>query len=284
MEYKDRKKLKKCKHCDNVFLATDKQVSCSKECTRKAKLDGMTKHVHIVQCNTCGKIISTKIKYGSLSKDILRYKRCSECCKKRRTDLAKQRYKEKLKLKIENNPTDFYERILRNGRKIIQSKSKEKNTKTRMIKNNPMKKNEVKEKVRNTRIENIIAGTLKYKKGKEHHLWKGNRSNNNTIRTRLLKWRKEIHRIKNWKCEICGSNKNLEVHHLEPLREIIDKFTNKPLSKYLQESEEFENLCEIILNYHNEHLEIGQLLCAKCHSTVDICRKQTYQRNADTAN
>ena len=78
-----------------------------------------------------------------------------------------------------------------------------------------------------------------------------------------------------YKCSNCGDNKKLEIHHVEPLRDIIDKFTKKPLSKYEQDSQEFENLCKVIVEYHEKNNNIGIVLCEKCHSEIDSYRRQT---------
>ena len=141
---------------------------------------------------------------------------------------------------------------------------------------NPMFKPGILSKVRNTIIDKIQNGTILYKRGKDHHLWKGNRDNNHIIRTSLNEWKKKILKESQYKCQICGSNKKLEIHHVEPLRDIVNKFTDKPLSQYDSNSPEFTNLVTIINNYHEVN-NVGQCVCEKCHANIDPYRKQTFK-------
>jgi hypothetical protein len=38
---------------------------------------------------------------------------------------------------------------------------------------------------------------------------------------------------------------------------------------------EFENLCNVVVEYHNKNMNVGVAMCEKCHSEIDFYRKQT---------
>jgi len=251
-------KLKTCHICNSTFNGTRHRKTCSPECTRKSKLNGMVKVFHRKFCKDCNILISEKIKFGSLAKEINNNnKRCKKC-----SDINRHNwYINRNKIKSEANKKS-------NGKKMETLKH-------RMKINNPMFKSETRLKVKKTLDEKIKSGIIKYKTGPEHHLWKGNRQNNSVIRTRLKNWKKSVLEKFDYKCYHCESNINLEIHHIEPLRNIIKKFTDKPLKEYNQDSKEFENLIFILINYHFNS-NIGVCLCDKCHSQVDKFRKQTF--------
>lgn len=265
--YKIRLKNKKCKICFKDFFARDKQVTCSKECTKKSKLNGMKIFYHIKFCKYCNKEILRIKKFGTKSKEKKIKGICKECSNTRKelrrtgelyrpkkTD--RKRGARKIKEKKFSNREDYLKYLKDVGNRLGKNK-------------------EIKDKGTNTLKNNLLIGKTKYKKGKEHHLWKGNRDNNHFIRSRLTEWKKNVLIKGFYKCSNCGDNKKLEIHHVEPLRDIIDKFTKKPLSKYEQDSQEFENLCKVIVEYHEKNNNIGIVLCEKCHSEIDSYRRQT---------
>jgi len=159
---------------------------------------------------------------------------------------------------------------------ILEKKIKREKTLAKMSErmkiHNPMFDEKSKEKASNTKKENFLKGNFVYKKGKEHHLWKGNRQNSNILRTDLTAWKQKHLKDSNYCCENCGNNNDLEVHHKhEPLREIIEKFSKKSLNEYENESDEFLELRETIKKYHDN--VIGQVLCVECHAKIDKYRK-----------
>lgn len=261
IKYQKRRKEKKCKICGRLFLGTDRMVSCSKECTRKSKLDGMEKHYVVKFCKDCGVEIERRVKYGKKAKDkVLKNKRCKPCSIKHRKEYFDNVKKNRIKKTEEEKA-------------IKRAESSE-----RMKKNNPMFNPGTIKRVRATINKKIEKGEIKYKTGKEHHLWKGNRDNNHIIRTRLKDWRKFLLKESDYKCSLCSGNKKLEIHHVEPLREIVDKFTDRHLSEYSNESEEFENLIKIIVEYHFNKKGVGICVCEKCHSEIDEYRRQTIKK------
>ena len=190
--------------------------------------------------------------------------------------LIKKHRKEYNKIKIKNrinkNIDDYVEVKQKNNRVIFYNKEKYNINIQRMQLNNPMRNTETVKKVQETFKSKIETGIIKYKKGRDHHLWKGNRDKNHTIRTRLSNWRGKIMVDYNWKCSRCSSNKKLEVHHTKPLRTIISDISDIPLSEYDINSDVFEELIIKVVDYHNTN-DVGVLLCEKCHSDVDTCRK-----------
>ena len=268
-KYYLRLKEKSCTNCNKNFLGRDKQVSCSKECTKEAKLKGMKLHYKVIKCSDCSIIISTKIKYGSKATDSITIRRCKSCQKIHRDNYYVNRNKQKLALKrldpliIEKNTSKGI---------ILVNVEKESRIIQRMKTNNPMKDRSISSKVSDTIKSKIKSGDIIYNKGKDHHLWKGNRDNNHFIRSRLTDWIKYNLKNANFKYSICESTKNLEVQYDEPLRDIILRFTTKNLSEYSQNSCEFENICNQVEDYHRNN-DIGQVLCKLCHSKRDSYRK-----------
>ena len=89
--------------------------------------------------------------------------------------------------------------------------------------NNPMFNVETAKRMSATVNSKIESGERVYKRGPEHHLWKGNRDFNNVCRCQLYQvWTKVILKRDNFKCTCClkGSG-GLQVHHTRPLRDII---------------------------------------------------------------
>lgn len=275
--YKLNLQEKKCRICDSTFIGTAKRKTCSKECTKISKLNGMQKHYHRIVCKDCNIIILEKIKYGALSVARTIMKRCSTCSKTYRNDFHRRRNKEKVVAKS-HQPDKFEKRVLSNGREVYVDLCKEQVLKKRMSISNPMKQEEVKDKVAETMRNKYRCGEIVSKKGPEHPNWKGNRSLNSSIRVRLLEWRKDVMARDGWKCTECGANKKIEVHHLEKLSHIIDRFTEKPLNQYDVNSKEFSNLREVVATYHNNNLQIGETLCVDCHASKDEQRRHTLKK------
>lgn len=77
-------------------------------------------------------------------------------------------------------------------------------------------------------------------------------------------------------CQLCGSTKNLEVHHIKPFKEILKETASKTgmsLADYRTWSpEEFNDFRNEILKAH--HLEDGITYCTSCHMLVDKNRRR----------
>ena len=91
-----------------------------------------------------------------------------------------------------------------------------------------------------------------------------------------ISWKRPILERDDFKCQKCGSRKNLEVHHLSPFRDIlrdVSKKLNLNLSKYNEWSVEELNLFrEEIIKEHK--LEDGITLCKLCHMEEDRFRRR----------
>lgn len=256
----------KCKICDKIFIGKTKMVSCSAECTRKSKLAGMEKHYHILECKDCKSVIKETIKYGKKATDKKKFKRCTECSKKHREATFKEINRKKMELR--SNDHDLI-KIEAKNRIFYTTQEKIDRISKNMKENNPMKNPEISAKATSTRKSKILSGELVYKRGKDHHTYKGNRDNYKYIRANLQEWRVSMFSEANWKCTLCSYNNNLEVHHLEKFTDIVSKFANKPISEYSQSSDEFQELCKCVIEYPNNNKQIGLVLCEVCHGKVD---------------
>lgn len=275
---------KECDYCGEIFLAKTKQTRC-KNCSKKRDTNVFKKVEQKLVCTNCGKVLEIVLKNKTKDiPEILPYKVCDECKKS-----SKEARSECMKL---NNPS--YEKSLTKKEYIEKQKKLEeynnkenklkrkkiflKRTSERMRKNNPMFKEEVVGKMRKTFKENISNGKIIYKKGKEHHLYKGNRNFNKQVRIELREWVRKKMELDNFTCTKCGkTNCELQVHHLEPLRNIIIKF----LEKYNIALEEFElgdktclSILKDIKEYHFNNFSIGITVCQDCHSKLDKHYKQ----------
>jgi 5-methylcytosine-specific restriction endonuclease McrA len=92
-------------------------------------------------------------------------------------------------------------------------------------------------------------------------------------------WKRKILERDEFKCTKCGTNKELEVHHLRPFREIIRliaKKMNIDLDNFKDiTDEEYAIFRDNIVKEHK--LEDGITLCKKCHMDVDECRRIFYE-------
>jgi len=70
--------------------------------------------------------------------------------------------------------------------------------------------------------ENFKKRVASLPRGKDHHAWKGGKgSYHHKVRCtpEWREWRKSIYERDGYKCLDCGSNENLEPHHIIPVRD-----------------------------------------------------------------
>lgn len=254
-DYKIKLRIKKCICCDNEFNATIKQKRCI-ECRKKSEIIFVKQDIKCKYCKSYIKTLTlSEGKYSKHKKEKIN-RVCQECKIKWRNKWSEQQ-------KGENN-TNF------NFNKIKKDSMTREQLSQCMMLFNPMYNKETAAKAGKTIKEGYKSGRIKKKIGKDSPLWKGNRKRSYTIRTRLGWWIKEKLHRDNYKCIICDKKKKLEVHHIEPLRNIIYKFTQGyPLNCYNED--EFEELIQKISEYH-KNVE-GITLCQEHHKQIDPLRK-----------
>lgn len=155
----------------------------------------------------------------------------------------------------------------------------------RMKLNNPMFNQSVRKKVSDTIKTKIKNGELTYLRGVENSNWRGNRRFNKSVRLGLKDWIKKQLADANYTYQRCHKHGGeLQVHHLEPLRDIISKvLENRGIDiNYVNDitgtSEYFEIIDEI-LNYHNTHDNISIVVCPNCHNEIDSYYKRRTHEN-----
>lgn len=212
-----------------------------KERNRKSKGPQVPKRKKLIQkvvCPRCGDILYTKGP-GYFEKEIREGCLCDKCRVERKEELRKS-YSERMKS------------------------------------SNPMKKKEIREKVSKTIQEGLLQGKLKYKRGSQHHLYKGNGIVRTVCKSRLYPvWIKPILERDGFKCTRCGSNRELQVHHLKPFREILEEAMTELNIPYEQRltpikewnEKELEKLLQKVIKKHK--IDYGITLCKKCHEEID---------------
>lgn len=233
------KKVKLCSNCKKESLLKHKQVLCDRN---KSEL--------LRNKNSKRMSISNPMKNSEI----------------------KNKVQTTLKEKFKNG----YKNHFHNPDKLKEIKSKWKITdegrkrlSQRMRDNNPMKCLTSKNKMINTFMEKICSGEIKYKKGIEHHLWKGNRGFQDSLRVQLYPvWTFKCLERDNFTCQECSTTTQLTVHHIKPLRQFIEDICIKYSLKIsdIPVSEWQKYFDEIIANHK---LDDGITLCKSCHSNID---------------
>lgn len=227
-------------------------------------------------CPNCGKLIEI-VKKKKIIKDTIKSRHvCKECKDKYQENLIKRNKSKELREKNskrmrENNPNFVDGKKKEEKPKMTKQEVAELNSK-RMKENNPMWNEDVVNKMKETTKNRIESGDIIYKKGEEHHLYKGGcRIFSELCRSRLyIKWTKPIMERDNFTCTKCGKTKTyLNVHHLKPLREFIEEvkikyniYSFNDISK-----DKWEPYIDEIINNHR--LIDGITVCKECHNEID---------------
>ena len=296
-KYATSLKEKTCVKCGKTFLGTAKQTCC--ENCRKVRTTNYKTVEQKILCKYCNTVLETAtVKLTSKTLLEKHGKKVCDICK------SKNRKKVSEDMKL-NNPMfnkETVNKVRKTRREIYLAKCNLENrvpykpvsykgeTREMMIQrmktNNPMFKPEIKQKVSETLKARILSGEIVYKKGKEHPLWKGNRNFNKAVRIELRNWVKECFEKVNYTCQKCGkTHTELQVHHLEPLRDIISKYLQK--FNYTQEyindiegTEEYFDFIKEIVKYHYDNFDIGIVVCPECHSKLDTFYKRKTHENS----
>ena len=271
--YKGTQKLVNCVDC-NLEIYVDGNKTLCNNCRNKRKKEGLKTKIISVCCIRCKKTIREEERKITKTETKVFKSLCLEC-KKESGELKS------ISKRGELNPNWNGGRKNHKRKKKFETKEEMKIAfSNRMKESNPMFNEEVKKKSIETRNNKIKNGLLIYKRGKEHHLYKGTREPKREIVKYLSDWRKQILKEANFTCNECKHRGGkLEIHHLEPFREIIDKFiSSKELKKLSIESNEFFNLKDKIIQYHFDNNQIAEVLCEKCHIEKDEYRKQFIKR------
>ena len=292
--YAETFKKKVCKRCGKEFFGTEKQVCCE-DCSkiRDIKYEELTRPV---KCKYCGKIVAYEtVKKTAKTNDESFDKVCDECKEK-----IFVRFSERMKIDnpvfkngvVEKRSETFHKNYLKKceeeGRIPYHKADYKGETKEEMIlrmkTNNPMQKQEIRDKVAKTLKERYENGELRKYIGKDNWNWKGNRPFNKAVRIALRRWVKREMESKNFTCQICGKIKTeLHVHHLEPLREIITKFLEKlkidiDYINNIEGTEEYFSIINQIVDYHYENENIGIVVCPSFHNVIDKqYKRKTYE-------
>lgn len=246
-----------------------------------------------VYCPKCDKVTSKVEKKATRGTNRIPGKVCDDCKKKssalkskkmkENNPMKKQEVKEKatatLKERIESGEVVYKKGVEHHRHGVPPAPLSEEarlRFSRRMTENNPMKRQEVKEKVANTRKERAKSGEIVYKRGPEHHLWKGGSKYKQRFRSYLYPfWTKLILERENFTCEKCGArNTRLEVHHVtKTYSEIYEEAIDELKISDLESLDDDANmkLLELIIDKHKD-VE-GMCLCVECHKIVDNQRR-----------
>ena len=267
--YKNRKKNKKCIRCGVQFLGTGKRTHCD-TCSMEYKYVNNGKiSTFISRCKTCNKELEKVLKHKHINNTDDFIYTCEDCKK-----LNWERSSDRMKVK---NPM-FVEGQTEKKEIIIMSKEEfSLQASQRMTNKNPMFDPAIRKKASETFKERIRNKTIVYKKGPDHHRWKGNRLFNRHCRISLRAWSRKNIEDSNYTCNKCGEiGGELHTHHKVPLRNIIkislDKFNTNSID-VMKDEELLKIVTDYVVNYHSEN-KVGEVLCKVCHGQEDPLYKR----------
>jgi len=277
-----------CQNCGDYFKDTSQHKLCG-PC--KQKLPNPLIHTYDdvernILCKQCGCVINTEIVKNSYrTKPIKRRGYCDDCIIKRsmtRNNQQTNKVCKRCDVIFKCHGLKQFCETCRVHNRDQQSKwipvpehvkvQNRKRMSDRMKKHNPMFRKDVRNKVSKTIKDRIANGDTVYPTGKEHGSWKGNRTFNFTCRSRLYKpWIFRVLERDNFTCTICGYTGQLHVHHIRPLRDIIDLVLSRHNIQSIKDmdsnSELYHKLIDEVVSCHV--LADGITLCAKCHTIID---------------
>lgn len=255
-----------CSNCNKIFLGTRKQILCPN--CKMSLPNPLIHHYETVErtilCGKC-KINITGFEKIKKSFHFLNSRIGTKIC-----DFCLAEIEDGKKERQQKSPRKrLYKYIHKTDKEKEVSKKK---VSDNMKDNNPMFCPNIRTKVSNTIKQKIELGKIVYKRGKDHHLWKGNRPFNLVCRSRLYPtWIYKVMERDKFLCTKCGSNRDLHVHHIRFLRTIIENVLQRNDIKSIKDvdvsSNLYENLIQSVINEHN--LCDGITLCKSCHAKID---------------
>ena len=267
------RKLWRCKQCGkhvNIKQGRYSRKFCTEKCfnifySKKCSICGEMYPSAFKHQKTCNKCVPHKKPWYKEEPLIKRDMICSKCGIKIGINFVVQKYNTN---KIDKS--GLCKKCKEKNKRLIEESWKE--SSIRMTKNNPMFNPIIRKKVSLTFRKKIKNGEIKYKNGKDHHLYKGNRGFYSDCRSQLYyKWVRKVLKRDKFICTICETKKNLQVHHIRPFRiitNIIFKKNNIKNIKNINSNTYFYwDLIKQIIEEH--HLNDGITVCCKCHGDID---------------
>lgn len=147
----------------------------------------------------------------------------------------------------------------------------------RMRKNNPMRDKDVSARNHAAAKRSRQEGAWAQPVGPAHHRWRGNRRFNLACRTRLYgAWTLPVMERDGFCCCRCGNRGDrgtLHVHHVRPLREIIESVLDERgvSQPDTLPDDSRSQLIDAVVAEHE--LSDGTTLCPECHEKLDDCYK-----------
>lgn len=287
-EYNEKLIWIKCKRCGEYFHAKQHQFVCEK--CRISSKESFVHHFNTtfqrpVFCKKCNNFLGYEEANISWRTNKIHFVKSCDNCKCKRKRFKKFKLNKKFLSLEEQKITFLFEkfhadakykkisRTIKQKHPIQQISDKERQRRSIQMKlNNPMKNKDAIQKMSASLRDGYSSGRIKKRYGKENPIYKGNRGLNLDVRTRLSPvWIKPILKRDNFSCVMCGKTYvTLHVHHIRPLRQIIDKVLKDfgvSVSGLKPFSEEYEKIIEAIINEHK--LNDGISLCKECHEKID---------------
>ena len=284
--YKKDIKLKQCKNCKSEFYGKRHTLLC-----KKCKLllpNPLIHHYKEIQreviCKKCKSILFLEnIKKSPRTKN-QREIICDVCDKKQIKNDCRllQKIIESIRKKLIKKENNKISKKRKKRKEVPWKEETKKKLIARMKTNNPMFRSDVRKKVSDTFLRKIKNGEIKYKKGHEHHLYKGNRDFSNECRKWLHGWRKEILVRDNFTCVKCGvTGGELHIHHIKPLRIFVkDILSENKIDDVVKLKKENINLYEgLIKKVVDKHkTDNGISVCKQCHADIDYRYRRIKKR------
>lgn len=263
IRYNEHVSKKACAECGALFVGTSKATLCQNcyienwEC---AMIHEYNIIVRPILCKKCDTIMShEKVKDTSRT---LPHRHGQALC-----DICKNKHiRERAKTGELRKKKSYYKKVSEPKKRRTRKQASR-----RMRIDNPMFNPQVRRRVSKTLRKKYKTGELNVPTGPKNHLWKGNRSFNLTVRTRLYSiWIRPILERDGFLCTICGRGGQLQVHHTRPLREIIEsvgaRLSIKEFDTYKSDPR-YDNFIQMVIDEHK--LCDGITVCKSCHTKID---------------